>query len=50
MIRVLAAAVRNIKTAVAENKKVVNKVVELDQLKQELGAYESPLKEVRDSL
>ena len=28
----------------------VIKVVELDQMKQELLAYETPLKEVRDSL
>ena len=31
-------------------KKVVNAVVELDQLKQELLSYETPLAEVRDSL
>ena len=30
--------------------KVVSRVVELDQLKQELLSYESPLAEVRDSL
>ncbi len=30
--------------------KVVNAMVELDQMKQELQTYESPLAEVRDSL
>ncbi len=32
------------------NIKVVNAMVELDQMKQELQTYESPLAEVRDSL
>ena len=31
-------------------KKVVKAMVELDQMKQELQSYESPLAEVRDSL
>jgi len=33
-----------------KKKKVVNAVVELDQMKLELASYESPLAEVRDSL
>ncbi len=59
MIRVHAEAVRSTSSAVAEKpescliykmKKVVNAMVELDQMKQELQTYESPLAEVRDSL
>lgn len=53
MTRARAEAERNINSAAAEihnNIKVVNAMVELDQMKQELQAYESPLAEVRDSL
>ena len=35
---------------VSKNERVVNAMVELDQMKQELQTYESPLAEVRDSL
>ena len=37
-------------SSVYKNMKVVNAMVELDQMKQELQTYESPLAEVRDSL
>ena len=66
MIHVHVAVVRSISSAAAgEHKtkrfkkndrvkkivyKVVNAMVELDQMKQELQTYESPLAEVRDSL
>ncbi len=56
MIRVRAAAVRSTSSAAAGKHKtkfefkVVNAMVELDQMKQELQTYESPLAEVRDSL
>ena len=58
MIHARAEVERNINN-VAEGKhklikiiyhKVVNAMVELDQMKQELQTYESPLAEVRDSL
>lgn len=66
MIRVRAAAARNINSAAEESnhkiigkrskkfegiiKKEVIKVVLLDELKQNLTAYEEPLKDLRDSL
>lgn len=66
MIHVHAAAVRSISSVAVEKHKtnrfkkndrvkkiiykVVNAMVELDQMKQELQTYESPLAEVRDSL
>ncbi len=60
MILVHAAAARSTSSAAGERaenssilykiKKVVNAMVELDQMKQELQTYESPLAEVRDSL
>lgn len=57
-IPVLVEVERNINSVVEEKhkqieskiKKVVNAMVELDQMKQELQTYESPLAEVRDSL
>lgn len=55
MIRARAEAARSIRCAAegkhkTKLKEVVNAMVELDQMKQELQAYESPLAEVRDSL
>lgn len=49
MIPAPAAVAKNTKIAAAENK-VVYQVVELDQLKLDLQAYEPQLAEVRDSL
>ena len=48
MIHVHVEAARNISNAAAENRG--ENVVELDQFKVKLNAYEEPLKEMRDSL
>lgn len=55
MTHVRAAAVKNTNSAADEkveniNEKEVIKVVLLDELKQNLTAYEEPLKDLRDSL
>ena len=57
MIRARVEAVRNINSAVEENRRrgmnIQNRgeiVVELDGFKTVLNAYEEPLKEMRDSL
>ena len=50
MSRVHAAVERNTNSAVVENSERGESVVELDQFKSTLNAYETPLKELRDSL
>lgn len=54
MIHVRVEAVKNISSAVEEKlfkkRKRGERVVELDQLKSNLNAYEEPLAEMRDSL
>lgn len=50
MTHVRVAVARNISSAAVENNERGENVVELDQFKSTLNAYETPLKELRDSL